>query len=109
MKDNLSQTPEQIESLNKHIEDNLKQYEEDNDYKKLMSVDIIQFLIHLPAYNYIMSVVPKGKGYYNIRVVEKNKTGKIMNDGQLNDYFSHSMSMNRAKDILLIFLKDWDN
>lgn len=103
------QTKKERIILNQHIKTRLKEMKEENSLKKLMSVDILQFLISTPAYNYKMSVVPQGKGLYNVRVVETQKgTGRIRNDGQIFDYFSHSMSMNKAKDILLIFLNDWD-
>ncbi len=39
---------------------------------------------------------------------EFNVAGCKVNGARLNEYFSHTMSMNKAKEILCIFIKEWD-
>lgn len=104
-----NQTKEQQESLKRYIEKSQKESKEANAHKNLMSVEIIQYKINLPIYSYIISIKVLGKGMHNVRVVETNiNSGKVTNDGTLKDFFCHSISINRAKEILLIFLSNWD-
>ena len=104
-----NQTKAEQESLNRYIESSQKQAKEDEAYKKLMDVETIQYKIYLANYSYVVSIKVLGKGMHNIRVQETSLLdGKVTNDGTLKRFFCHSISINRAKEILLIFLRHWD-
>ena len=73
-----------------------------------MSVDSMTFLINYGDYVYKITVFPLGKGLYNVGCYE-SKDGKTTKSAYIQDHFSYSMSMNKAKDLLLIFLKHWNS
>ena len=79
------------------IEEYLEQIARDKKELKTMSISEIKYVVTYKGQTYSLYITPKGKGYYDVKCIVGLRTMTM------NDYFSHSISMSKAKDLTLIF------
>ena len=90
----------------KGLQQELDQWDADKKEKRTMSVSTLQFSIQYNEEIFTLTITPKGKGFYDIKcVITTNQDVFYQKTLTLKDYFSHSMSMSRAKDLVLLFDK----
>jgi len=92
-----------METINEYLEQSQELSKKEKIEKRKMIVSLMCYLVEYDGDAYELKIQPKGGGFYFVRCVKNNTE-----EAYLEDYFCHSMSIARAKTIVLTFAQYYD-